>query len=219
MVTQKEKVEVLDAEVVEYIHNPDLEFKEPSRKKPRGKRKKDFPRFTDSVRASVLAATMKGAPLDTAADAAGVEIRTVQNWLERGQMAAELIESGSEEDIESIAPVEHDFASFYTQYKKAKSFGRLRLIEIISNACEDDPKLAMRWLEKLDPVEFGQKQQIHTTGELVHGHIHVSGSNRLPEGQDLTRRLPTQDLKALRSNIIKDKARLLESGEIEEDDE
>jgi len=218
VVTKKEEVEVIEAEVLEEILNPDLEFDEPSKKKPVGTRKKDFPLFTDSVRTSILAAVMKGAPIDTAAEAAGVQPRTVYGWLERGQIVVELLESGDEECVEEIAPVEHDFADFFVQFNKAKSFGKLRLIKIIDEACVDDPKLAMRWLEKLDPAEYGHKEQIHMTGQMTYGHIHVRG-DKLPEGQDLARRLPTQDLKALRSNIIKDKARMLEAGEIDEDDE
>jgi hypothetical protein len=220
MVTKKEEVEVLDAEVLEYINNPDLEFKEPSRKKPRGKRKKDFPAFTHPTRTLILSATMKGVPPDVAAKAAGVLPDTLYNWLQRGALVVELLETGDEERTEDIAPVELDFAEFYTEFNKAAAFGEVRLIDIINTACEDDPKLAMRWLEKVNPERFGPKiqQQISMTGQVAHAHLHGS-VGKLPEGKGLAKRLPTEDLKALRANLIKDKQKLLEAGEIEEDDE
>ncbi len=217
MVTKKEEVEVLEAEVVDYILNPDLEFKEPSKKKPRGKRKKDFPMFTESTRTAILAVVMKGAPIETAAQVAGVKVDTVYSWLERGQMVADILESGDEERIEDIADVEMDFAKFYIQYNKAQAFAEVRLIDIITDATEDDPKLAMQWLGRINP-RYSSKQQIHMTGDMRHGHVHVS-AGKLPEGEGLAKRLPTKDLKALRANLVKDKQKLLEAGEIDEDDE
>jgi hypothetical protein len=220
MGTKKEEVDIIDAEVLEDLHNPDLEFKEPSRKKPRGKRKKDFPAFTHTARTLILSATMKGVPPDVAAKAAGVLPDTLYNWLQRGALVSELLESGDEDRIEDIAPVELDFSAFYTDFNKAAAFGEVRLIEIINTACEDDPKLAMRWLEKVNPERFGPKiqQQISMTGQVAHAHLHGS-VGKLPEGQGLAKRLPTKDLKTLRANILKDKQKLLEAGEIQEDDE
>jgi DNA invertase Pin-like site-specific DNA recombinase len=84
---KKEEVEIIDAEIVEEISNPDLDFekKKKSLKKPRGKRKKDFPEFTPNTREKVIQITSLGSPPEITAKAAGIHPRTLQSWLKRGE--------------------------------------------------------------------------------------------------------------------------------------
>lgn len=91
----------------------------------------------------------------------------------------------------------------------------VELTAIIQEGCRTNPGLAMRWLEKTYPSEFGQKQSIEMTGKVAHAHIH----GKLSERTDLVKQLTTEEIKYLKEDIVKKKQNLLEAGKIEEADD
>lgn len=215
METKKETVELIEAEVVDDLCSPDWDFEEKSRKQPRGMRKKDFPAFTAKVKNTILHATQLGMPLNISAQAAGVALSTVERWLQRGQVAQEQLDLYDDPEDAGLVPIDKDFAEFYLFYTKSLAIGPMRLAEIINAACEENPNLAMKWLEKQRPAEFGQRQSIEMTGKVAHAHIH----GKLPEGTDLVKQLTTEEIKYLKEDIVKKKQNLLEAGKIEESDD
>jgi hypothetical protein len=243
---KKEEVEILDAEIIEEITNPDFSNLEVSRsigrpKKPKGTRKKDFPKFTPEVRETILRLVGNGSPANHAVNIAGVGLESLYRWLERGRHAQNKIDDGYEDTLE---PVDVDFANFFVNYNRVSSNPIIELIHGIMKAAKGDPgspgspgdpdngipptpaipptkpnpNLALRLLEKLDPEQFGQRQAIdmRVAGKVGVGHVHVT-ADKLIEGSDIAKRLTDEELLLLRGNLQKEKEKkMLPSGNEED---
>ena len=200
------KPDFIDAEVLEEITTPDLsdidEYKGP-RKKPVGTRKKDFPSFTPEVRETILQVTSLGAPPQYAAKYAGVSPSTLFRWLERGRAAQAAIDDGREDDL---APIEKDFAAFFSNYNKTVATAVIGILGNLQRAARNNPHVALKLLEKLDPEQFGQRQAIdmNVAGRVGVGHLHVNARD-LVDGGEIARQLTTEELRALRESIKKRK--------------
>jgi len=89
-------------------------------------------KFTGEARAIVLMARRLGASTQTAARAARIDPETLRRWLERGSKEAE----GSR------------FAQFYDDWQEATAHPNMRALEAVAAGIAEDPKLAMKWLER-----------------------------------------------------------------------
>jgi hypothetical protein len=193
------EVEVLEPEEIAEFGDSGYDIKEPwakrrKRKHPRGTRKQDFPLFTPAVREAILQATRLGATLKIAANNAGVRKETAEGWMIRGEEALERFEAGEE-----LIPIENDFLHFYLGCLQSKSAGALRLIGILQKASKNNPNIAMKLLEKLEPEDYGAKQAIEMTGKVAHAHAHLHKG--LPTGDDVAKQLSSEELRLLRADI------------------
>lgn len=213
--------QVLDAEILEEITTPDYsaaeEYKGPQ-KKPRGTRKKDHPKFTPEARETILQLVSVGTPDNHAANYAGVRVDTLYRWLEYGRVAQDKIDAGDEDDLN---PVDLDFANFFSQYLKVKPSPIIGLLQTVLRAArgtkgdiekgipatKPNPQLALRLLEKLDPVQFGPRQNIdmNVSGKVAHGHLHGTVNQNVLDGGEIAKQLSTDELRALRADIISKK--------------
>jgi hypothetical protein len=210
---KKEEVEILDAEIIEEITNPDFSNLEVSRsigrpKKPKGTRKKDFPKFTPEVRETILRLVGNGSPANHAVNIAGVGLESLYRWLERGRHAQNKIDDGYEDTLEPVpgspgSPGDPDNGIPPTP---------------AIPPTKPNPNLALRLLEKLDPEQFGQRQAIDmkVAGKVGVGHVHVT-ADKLIEGSDIAKRLTDEELLLLRGNLQKEKEKkMLPSGNEED---
>lgn len=205
--------EVIDAEIVEEITTPDFsaaeEYKGP-RKKPVGTRKKDFSRFTPQVRETILQVTSLGAPPAYAAKYSGVSPTTLFRWLERGRNAQAAIDEGRGDDL---SPVERDFADFFSNYNKTVATTVIGILGNLQRQARNNPHVALKLLEKLDPEQFGQRQAIDMNVAGKVGHVHFDARD-LVQGEEVAKQLTTEELKMLRESI--EKRKQLKAGEEEE---
>ena len=189
------EVDVIDAEVLETTEEalsfPEKWSKTRKRKKPRGTRKKDFPKFTAKVREEILAAAGMGVPLDLAAYNAMVSPQTVKQWLDRGKELVSQRDRG-----EKLVPIEKDFADFYEDYYRAVSRPSISLIGTVMRESRRDGKLALEMLGKLAPEYFGAKAKVEISGGVTHDHRHT-----LEPGQAVVKELTDDQIRQLRSNI------------------
>ncbi len=210
---KKGKVEIIDAEIVEEITDPNLNFKEEkkSRKKPRGKRKKDFPEFTPQNREKLIQLAALGSPPDVTAKAAGIHPMTLENWLEKGRALTDRLNEG--EDLE---PVEKDFVDFYLRYTQVTANAVVSLLGVLQTQARKNPHIALKLLEKLDPENFGAKTELKMSGKVKHGHLHAHVAvGSIEAGEEIAKRMTTDQLRRLRGHRVKQ----IEAGEIVEADD
>jgi len=229
MKEEEEVIEILTAEVVEDLEEPNIDFSKASSKKwPIGTRKKDFPQFTPANREAIIQAMSLGSPQDMAAQFAGVHPDTVRHWMGKGQQAVEKLNLGEE-----LLPVEEDFAEFWIDCTKKSAKAAMGLLAGLQVSARTNPHIGLKLLEKIRPEEFGQRQSIEMKGKVAHGHVHVSG-DKLIEGDQVAQRLDEgtlwkmkeliraeEDRKALPPGEVRGKisveAEIIEEGVIEED--
>jgi hypothetical protein len=203
--TDKEKVEILEAEVVDELADPGYDFKEPwdkrrKRKDPRGTRKKDYPAFTEANRNRILQYTSVGVPPKFASMGAGLAPDTLDRWLDKGKDCQERLEAG-----EALLPVERDFAEFYTEYNRIAGLAIISLVANIREAAKRDPRIALKLLEKTAPDEYGPRQDIRMSGKVEQDSRILVGVCEL-DGREIAKKLTTDELKQLRADITKRKA-------------
>ena len=205
-----DKEEILDAEVLEEITTPDYsaaeEYKGPQ-KKPRGTRKKDFPDFTPETRETILQYVGLGSPPHDAANLAKITPNKLYKWLEKGRICQGKIDDGHEDEL---SPAELEFATFFTEYSRALSSPIVRLLGIVQKHASTKPYLALKLLEKLSPQYFGERKAIdmNVAGQISQRHFHgVIGAGKVDEleGGEIAKQLSTDELRAIRADIISKK--------------
>jgi hypothetical protein len=212
MTKEEETLEIIDAEIVEELNEPKLDFDKPaSRKQPRGTRKKDFPQFTPENREAIVSALTLGAPIELAAEFAGVHPDTVKDWLERGREFKLKLEEG-----EDLYPVQEDFAEFYDASTKKSANAAIAILGNLQRMARNNGNLALKLLEKIRPDEFGQRQTIDMRGKVAHGHVHVSG-DRVLEGGETAKKLSEGSLWKIKE-LMKKEQKALEAGEKQDED-
>jgi hypothetical protein len=214
MVTQEmveKKEEIIDAEIVEELTNPNWDFEKKSKKQPQGTRKKDFPSFTPKTRLKILNATVAGLPFHVCAAEGGVTGPTLKRWLEKGQRAQERIDEG---EIDELSTVEVEFAEFFMGVNQQHAKAMINPYKTVHDAATTGQSVkAAQWLlERRWPDDFGDKkklqidQDVNWRGRLTKTNVDNRGT---------AKRLSTEDLKALRESHIK----LLEAGDEKKKDE
>lgn len=209
--------DIIDAEVLEELAEPDWEFEEKSKKKPRGTRKKDFPAFTAKNRLKILEMATLGAAPEICADYAGVHPQTLARWLERGDLAQARVDEGEEEEL---APVEIEFATFYMAFRQARATAAANPIATIAREAKENWKAAVVWLEKQRPDLYAARQALEISGHTTQDIRIGEGSTRQKaiNTDELARRLSTDQLKRIRADVIKSK-KLLKAGDEEVDED
>ena len=92
----------------------------------------------------------KGNSYETASQAVGICRQTLYNWMRRGEKG------------------EPEYLQFLQQIKKAKAKAEIRHVEVIDKAMEKNWQAAAWWLERSNPLLWGNKteQKIEHTGKI-----------------------------------------------------
>jgi len=126
-----------------------------------------------------------GACINHAANAVGIDDKTLYQWLRRGANETDTI-----------------FSLFLDDYRRAKSFAVIRNVGIVQRAADDDWTAAKWLLQVLDPDVYGNKSTIKTE---------ISG----PDGENIKTELIISDdeLKklAIIQNMIEEQNKIVDA--------
>jgi hypothetical protein len=84
-----------------------------------------------------------------AAARAGISVRTLRDWVNRGQA------DGAKDP----------YRSFALDYDKCRAIAVARNVGLIQKAADDDWRAAAWWLERAHPQDFGVAQRIQLSGD------------------------------------------------------
>ena len=99
-------------------------------------------KLTVETQERIIKAIKLGNYAETAACYAGVHKSTYYRWMERGKKA----KSGK-------------FREFYDAISQALAQAEVRAVKVIHDALEDDPRAALRFLERRFPSRWGNKRK------------------------------------------------------------
>lgn len=99
-----------------------------------------------------------GAPRYVAAIKAGLDEKTLRNWLDRG----ETDEDGNPVDVR---PNAEEFVEFRQEFLKAEAEAEQLMVDAIR--CNPDWKASAWMLERRHPDRWGQKQKLEHSGEVT----------------------------------------------------
>jgi hypothetical protein len=216
MVEEKQEGEIIDAEILEELTNPDWDFEDKKKPGPdkwkKGTRKKDFPKFTPKNKYNILNAAIAGLPPEVCAAQGDITPQTLQRWVDKGQRAQERIDAGAEAEL---APIEVEFAEFFMALYKQSAQAMLGPYKTVHDAATTGGSVkAAQWiLERRWAEYFSEKKQIQQQVEWQ-GRL-TQTTEGIVDNRETAKRLSTEDLKALRASHIK----LLEAGDEKKKDE
>lgn len=121
----------------------------------------------------ILKYTLKGEPLEDAADLAGVNPKTVKSWIEYGSIELEEYERHGPEH-QKLSP----YGEFYQQMRWARAVRRSQDRKYLRNLGRKHPELwraFVRVLEQTDPEAWGKRVAIRQETELTIVMKEVSG--------------------------------------------
>ena len=109
---------------------------------PKGRR----PGITPEITAAVLAAVRVGAPLEVAAQAAGVPARTFWDWMRKGDEA------------------KPPYAAFSQSVRRAEAEVHVVVVGSVRQALTHNPELALRWMR----MRWWRHYLVHSRVDMSH---------------------------------------------------
>lgn len=121
-------------------------------------------KLTPEVHERICALVRAGNFRETASAAAGIDARTLRNWLRRG------------------AEGEEPFATFSTDLDEAETVAEARNVAIIGAAAKDDWRAAAWWLERKASARWAKTVVSNVvTTETPTVHVVLTDSHAAPE--------------------------------------
>lgn len=109
-------------------------------------------KFTVAVKSRILEVLRVGASRQTAAALAGIDVRSLSRWLEKGRSAAE----GSA------------YRQFWLDVKEAEAQPRFQALGIVQAAWIDKPELAWKYVQRREPgFEPPMPNMVQPAGPVV----------------------------------------------------
>jgi len=132
-------------------------FKETYTTKLIGRRTQCTPEIAQQIGELMFA----GLGITDAANAVGVSVRAVNNWINRGMAEVERLSLLKEQDLHvQFKFGEEQYVYFYEIYSRAISLRKLSLIQGIRDKGESNWQSDSWLLERLHPDEFGRKTKV-----------------------------------------------------------
>ena len=132
-------------------------------------------KLTEEISQRIVSAILEGAYLETAAQAAGVNPRTLFRWLQRGDdaeaAALEQFDSDTEPDLaelyEHMDPSDWPYVDFRHALKSTEAFAELELLRQVTRKIGDQPWTAyMTVLERRFPGRWGRRVEVKHDGNI-----------------------------------------------------
>jgi len=112
-------------------------------------------KFTPEVTAAILTAIGIGGTLKDAAEAAGIDYNTLNEWLKRGAVE----KSGK-------------FREFYEASRKQEADATMKYLAVIAEAArKGDWKAALEWLKRRRRADWGDNVDFTSGGEKVKAYV------------------------------------------------
>jgi len=96
-----------------------------------------------------------GATRKDAATLSGISYETFRRWMNRGEEDVHDAEAGTLILIGSVPEPETDHGAFYMAILKAEAIMVMRLTKVVYDAALNNPLVALKWLERRQPAEWG----------------------------------------------------------------
>ena len=118
-------------------------------------------KLTPETSEAILTALSIGATYKDAAEAAGVEYATFNNWMQTGEQA----KSGK-------------FFEFFYAVRQTEARARLKYLSQIAKASEKDWRAALEYLKRRDRPNWGDNVDVTSGGEKMEIVVRYADSNR-----------------------------------------
>lgn len=132
-------------------------------------------RLTPDIQATIIDALLEGAYVETAAQAAGVPVRTLYRWLEKADdLEATALEHWTSDDeptlndlYELLNPADWAYVDFRHAMKSAEAAGELELLRLVKGGHGRQPWQAyMTVLERKHPARWGRRLEVKHDGAV-----------------------------------------------------
>lgn len=133
---------------------------------------------TNRVIEAIAGSIEVGVSVRDAAQAAGVGISAVYDWLRRAEAIEESLESG-ERTVKDLTRDEKQYRKFRAEFQEAEAVGAVNMATVVYNAGMGDPDYALKWLRARRPEQWSERGNLdvkHSGGlGLTHdGQVEVS---------------------------------------------
>lgn len=132
-------------------------------------------KITKKVQDSFRQALLAGSHIKTAAEYAGISYSTVRNWINRGEIVLDACNG----EITPEHP-EYDYVEFLEVTKKAIAQSEVVLTTRAFNGSKDDPRIALKVLERRFPDRWANTQIIRVEVQKEFAAFYDHLERRLP---------------------------------------
>lgn len=103
-----------------------------------------------------------GASLRIAADGLGIPVKTVLHWVRLGEQARDCERRRCPDEHHGPRAGEVSYEKFAVEVQRATGQAGLRAVASVSAAFQRDPYVALKWLAKRYPADFGARAEVST---------------------------------------------------------
>jgi hypothetical protein len=128
-------------------------------------------RLTPEVQKRIVVALRAGNYVETAASFAGISRPTIYRWLEKGDRAADKLDTDQE-----LTEKELLYLDFRNEVEQARADAMVRNVSMISQAAQTTWQAAAWWLERTAPQMWGRQLRAEVSGPN-NGPINVNVSS------------------------------------------
>lgn len=148
-------------------------------------------KITPKIQETIVENLKAGNYIETAAAHAGIEKKTLYNWMKRAAREQQRVDDNPRAKIRKE---EAPFVEFLHAVEKAQAFAEVRDVRLIAKAAEDHWQAAAWRLERKFPDKWGRKDKVSAdlqhSGEVVERHEEdISITHRIEEYEDVYKQL------------------------------
>lgn len=138
-------------------------------------------KLNDELKEEILKVIRSGNYIETACAYAGIEKKTLYNWMKRGRSELERLDKNPRAKMKKAEAI---YVDFLHSIQKALAHAEIRDVAIIGKAAEESWQASAWRLERKFPDRWGRKDKV--TQEINHsGEINQSESKTVTEKIDM----------------------------------